>query len=319
MSKFRWSYVGSGSIAGNTARSITKGDHEITAVYSRNIEKARAFASQYGAAVFESFDEMLEKGDFDAVYVATPHTSHAGYSVRAMQAGRPVLCEKPVGVNIKEVDRMLAASEENGVYFCEAMWTWFSDVARSVKKLVEEKRIGEIKSVKIDYAFPGVLMSKNSRLLMPETAGGALLDIGIYPITYCYNLFGYPESVACKGRVKGGIDISETVTLGYDGFDCTLKMSLNRPGESCKIKGTKGEITIPVFHAASLVNVKADGKREFVRGRTDYLTEFTRAAEEIKAGRTQSEYVPHRATRDCMLIMDECRKQLKLVYPSEKE
>ena len=154
MKKFRWAYVGCGNIAKNTARSVTRGGHIISAVYSRNPVKARVFAGKYKAEVFESFDAMLENGCFDGVYIATPHTSHADYAVRAMRAGKPVLCEKPVGVSCAEAGLMLAAARENGVYFCEAMWTWFSDVALTVKKLIDENRIGKIKSVRIDYAFP---------------------------------------------------------------------------------------------------------------------------------------------------------------------
>lgn len=287
MNRFKWAYVGSGNIARSTARSITKGEHCISAVYSRNHKKAKAFAEKYHAKVYNSFDELLEKGSFDGVYIATPHTSHLEYSVKAMQAGKPVLCEKPVGVSTKEVAFMLQTAKENHVYFCEAMWTWFSDVALTVKQWISEKRIGEIKQVHIDYAFPGLMMNKNSRVLTPETAGGALLDIGIYPITYCYNLFGFPNRIQCDGVIKNGIDIAETVVLGYDGFDCVLEMSLDKLKEGCKIIGTKGKISIPMFHMARLATLKTDGKKETYKGKTDYLTEFTRAAEEIRSGKEE--------------------------------
>ncbi|MCR5782757.1 MAG: Gfo/Idh/MocA family oxidoreductase [Clostridia bacterium] len=318
MDKFRWAYVGCGSIANNTARSITRGDHAIAAVYSRNLEKARDFAERYGGKAFDNFGSLLENGGFDGVYIATPHSSHADYAVRAMDAGFPVLCEKPVGVSVPEVDRMLTAARENDVYFCEAMWTWFSDVALTVGKWINGKRIGEIRNVRMEYAFPGVMASRNSRLLTPETAGGALLDIGVYPITYCYRLFGYPDSIVCKGRLKNGIDIAEIIRLGYKGFECRLDISLTRLGESCRITGTDGKISVPVFHMAQLVSLRTKMNRENYTGRTDYLTEFTRAAEEIRAGRKESAFVPHSATRNCMKIMDECRKQLGLVYPFEK-
>ena len=318
MEKFKWAYVGSGSIAGNTARSITKGDHEVSAVYSRNAEKAKAFAEKYHAEVFESFDDMMENGIFDGVYIATPHTSHLEYSLKALKSGKSVLCEKPVGVSVDEVDSIIRASAEHNAYFCEAMWTWFSPVAMTVKKWIQDKRIGKIKKVKIEYAFPGLMMSKSSRLLMPETAGGALLDIGIYPITYCYNLFGYPRTISCDGLLKNGIDIAETVTLGYDGFECKLKMSLLKIRESCKIVGESGSINVPVFHMAEKAFLNAGGKKEVFSGRTDYLTEFSRAAEEIRAGKKESSFIPHRSTRDCMLIMDECRRLMGLVYPFEK-
>lgn len=320
MEKFKWAYIGSGSIAKSTANEILKGNHKIVSVYSRNPEKAKAFAEKYGAAAFDNFEECVSREDVDGVYIATPHTSHIDYALRAMKLGKPVLCEKPVGVSLKEAERAIEAAKSENIYFCEAMWTWFSDVALTVKEWVQGGEIGEIKEVVINYAFPGVLMPKTSRLLTPETAGGALLDIGIYPITYCYNLFGYPEKITCKGKIKNSIDIAETVVLEYNGFKCTLNMSLCRLKENCFIKGSKGTVSLPAFfHMASRAILKNDNGRQVFNGKTDYLTEFTRVSQEIKEGKTESQYIPFEATKACLRIMDECRRQMNLVYPFEHE
>ena len=319
MGKFRWAYIGSGNIAYSTARQIVAGEHEIVSVYSRNFEKAKTFAGKFCAKAYESFDEAVFRDEVDGVYIATPHTSHVDYAVRAMRGGKSVLCEKPVGVSGKDVNTLIGTAKETDTYFCEAMWTWFSDVALTVRKWVDSGKIGKVKEVRIHYAFPGRFMSKNSRVRMPETAGGALLDIGIYPITYCYNLFGFPKMIECKGRVKGGIDTAETVILTYDGFRCVLKMSLYSLKESCVIKGTEGKISFPTFfHMASKVVMKNKSGKTVFNGKTDYLTEFTRAAAEIREGKKESGYIPFGATKDCMVIMDECRKQMNLVYPFEK-
>ena len=317
MSKFRWMYVGSGNIAKSTASSIKKGNHSITAVYGRNPERVKKFADKYGAKAYNSFDEAVMSSDVDAVYIATPHTSHLEYAKRAMALGKPVLCEKPVAVCEKDVIDLINCARDNNVYFSEAMWTWFSDVALTVKKWIADGEIGEVRNVEIYYSFPGIMMPKTSRVLTPETAGGALLDIGIYPITYCYNLFGYPNSIECNGELKNGIDIKETIILGYDGFRCTLKMSLTELKESCHIIGTKGSISLPMFHMASKAGLKTEEMHRTFRGKTDYLTEFTRVSEEILGGKTESSYIPYKATQDCMRIMDECRKQMNLVYPFE--
>lgn len=319
MDKFRWAYIGSGNIAKSTAKSIEKGNHIITAVYGRNKEKVEAFAKKHGARAYEDFDKAVTADDVDAVYIATPHTSHVEYGIRAMELGKPVLCEKPVGVSVNDVKLLTECARKNNVYFCEAMWTWFSDVALTVKKWVNDGEIGEISDVEINYAFPGLMMPKNSRVLTPETAGGALLDIGIYPITYCYNIFGYPDKIECEGTIRNGIDIKETVVLHYGNLKCTLNMALDTLKESCYIKGTKGEISLPLFfHMADKATLKTKDKKQAFKGKTDYLTEFTRAAEEIKAGKTESDYIPFKATEDCMRIMDECRKQMGLIYPFEK-
>lgn len=319
MEKFRWAYIGSGGIAHSTAREITKGNHEIVSVYSRNRQKAEAFAEKYGAKAFDSFEQAVCRDDVDGVYIATPHTSHLDYSVRAMRAGKPVLCEKPVGVSYSEVQQMTDTSKQTEVYFCEAMWTWFSDVALTVKKWVKEGRIGEIRDVTINYSFPGIFMPKTSRVLTPETAGGSLLDVGIYPITYCYNLFGVPEKIECKGIVRNGIDIGERVILYYQGFKCKLNISLLYVKENCRIKGSKGKITLPVFfHMASKALLVCDGKKEIYKGKTDYITQFDAVAKEIREGKKESDIIPFDATGECMKIMDECRRQMGLVYPFEK-
>lgn len=320
MEKFRWAYIGSGNIAHSTARDILRGDHKIISVYGRNAEKSKAFAEKYGAKHFADFESAVNRSDVDGVYIATPHTSHVDYAVSAMRLGKPVLCEKPVGVSTGDADILIHTAKEENIYFCEAMWTWFSDVALTVKKWVQSVEIGDIRRVKINYAFPGILMPKDSRVLLPETAGGALLDIGIYPITYCYNLFGYPKDILCRGRLKNGIDISETVMLVYDSFECTLHMSLCTLKENCFIEGTRGTVSLPAFfHMASRAVLKNENGRQVFSGKTDYLTEFTRAAQEIRSGKKESSYIPFAATRSCMRIMDECRRQLGLVYPFEKQ
>lgn len=319
MSKFRWAYIGSGNIAASTAKSIEKGNHSITAVYGRNAAKVNTFAKKHGAKAYNDFEKCVCDEDVDGVYIATPHTSHVDYAIRAMELGKPVLCEKPVGVCEKDVDILIESAKENNVYFCEAMWTWFSDVALEVKKWVQNGEIGKVREVEINYAFPGLMMPKDSRVLTPETAGGALLDIGIYPITYCYNLFGYPDKIECSGTIRNGIDVKETVVLTYGEMKCTLNMALDTLKENCCIKGTDGEITLPFFfHMANKAVMKKSGKKQAFRGKTDYLTEFSRVAEEIRSGKTESDYIPFKATKECMRIMDECRKQMNLVYPFEK-
>ncbi len=316
--KFRWGYVGSGSIALSTAKSILKGNHEITAVYGRSFDKVRSFAERFGAKAYKSYDEFLLDGEFDAVYIATPHTSHVEYAVAALKAHVPVLCEKPVGVSEADVRLLIETAKENDTYFVEAMWTWFSDLSLSVKKWVDDGKIGDIKNVEIHYAFLGLSMKADSRVRDPMTAGGALLDIGIYPITYCYNLFGYPDKIECTGTLKDGIDINERVVLSYGDLRCELYMSLEYLKESFVAKGSKGSIKMPVFHCGRVAFRQNGLKISTIFGKINYLIEFDRCAEEIRQGKKESDYIPFKATLDCMKIMDECRRQMKLIYPFEK-
>ncbi|MBR2315851.1 MAG: Gfo/Idh/MocA family oxidoreductase [Clostridia bacterium] len=318
MDKFRWAYIGSGSIAATTARSILKGDHEITVVYSRNFEKAQAFAKKFGGKAVETLDELLSCDNIDAVYIATPHTSHVEYAVAALKKGIPVLCEKPVGVTQADVELLIKTAKENDTYFVEAMWSWFSDTAIAVRDWVKRGKIGRVKSVKIIHAYPGLNKKPGSRVLDPMTAGGALLDIGIYPITYCYNIFGYPDSIKCEGTIQNGIDIKEKVTLYYGNMPCELYMSFEKLKESFVAEGTDGKIKLPMFHIASFAVMKSKKGNKVAFGKTTYLNEFDRVAKEIREGKKESDYVPFEATLNCMKIMDACREQMGLKYPFEK-
>ncbi len=318
MAKFRWAYIGSGSIAQSTAKSILKGDHEIISVYSRNSRKAEAFAKKYGAAAAKTAQEAIDFPGVDGVYIATPHTSHVEYSLMALKAKKPVLCEKPVAVSADEVELVINTAKENDTYFAEAMWSWFSDISLTVKAWVNSGRIGEIRSVKIVHAFPGLKMDESSRVRDPNTAGGALLDIGIYPITYCYNIFGVPDKIECTGEIHKGIDIKEQVTLHYGSFSCECSMSLEHLKESFEIVGTKGKIILPLFHVAPVAIMKIKRGFRLFFGKTTYLNEFNRVAEEIRQGKKQSDYIPFESTLQCMKIMDECRRQMGLKYPFEK-
>lgn len=319
MEKFRWGYIGTGSIACSTAKSILKGNHTITAAYNRTYERAVKFAEKFGAKAYRTAEELISSGEVDAIYIATPHTSHVEYAVAALKAHIPVLCEKPVGVSSADVELLIKTAKENNTYFAEAMWTWYSDTALTVKRWVNEGQAGKINKVEIHHCFPGLSMKEDSRVRDPMTAGGALLDIGIYPITYCYNIFGYPDRIRCEGTIEKGIDTKEKVTLTYGDLDCELYMSLYYPKEKCVIKGDKGTVRLPgVFHAAPVAVLLGKASVKLGFGKTTYLNEFTRCAEEIKQGKKESAYVPFSSTLDCMRIMDECRRQMGLVYPFEK-
>ena len=317
MAKFRWAYIGAGSIAESTARSILKGEHKIVTVYSRTYEKTRAFAAKYGGIPCRTAEEAISFEGVDGVYIATPHTSHVEYSLMALKMKKPVLCEKPVGICAEDVELLMKTAKENDTYFAEAMWSWFSDLSLTLKNWIDTGKIGQVQRIKIAHEFPGLKMKPDSRVLDPMTAGGALLDIGIYPITYCYNLLGVPDKIECEGVVENGIDIKENIILHYGSAVCELHMSLEKLNESFVAEGTEGKIHLPMFHVAPAVILRSKKGNRISFGKTTYINEFDRVAEEIRQGKKQSDYVPLESTLECMKIMDECRQQLGLKYPME--
>lgn len=317
MAKFRWAYIGTGSIADKTAKSILKGDHKIVTVYSRNYDKAKAFAGKHGGIVCRTAEEAISFAGVDAVYIATPHTSHVEYSLMALKMKKPVLCEKPVGICAEDVELLIKTAKENDTYFAEAMWSWFSDTSLTLKRWIETGKIGRVQKVKIHHEYPGLKKKPDSRVLDPMTAGGALLDIGIYPITYCYNLFGVPDKIECEGVLENGIDIKENIKLHYGSMQCELHISFEKLNESFVAEGTEGKIHLPMFHVAPAVILRSTKGNSVSFGKTTYLNEFDRVAEEICQGKKQSDYIPFESTLECMKIMDECRCQLGLKYPME--
>ncbi len=162
MEKFRWGYIGSGNIAVQVAMSTERKGHKIGCIYSRNPKTSQNFCNKYGAQYCGTVDELISSDKIDGVYICTPHTSHKEYAIKCLKAGIPVLCEKPVGINVREVTEMIECAKENNTYFCEAMWTWFSPVALKVKEWIDNNKIGQIKKVKVSYAFPGMMAKKTS-------------------------------------------------------------------------------------------------------------------------------------------------------------
>ncbi|MGX8698411.1 MAG: Gfo/Idh/MocA family protein [bacterium] len=318
---FRWAFIGTGVLATKVAREIAaSGRHELAAVYTRNPEKCAAFAARYGALAAGSAREAIEAAGVQGVYVVTPHTSHLEYARMALEAGKPVLCEKPVSTDAGKVAELIALSEEKGVYFSEGMWTWFSPVARQVKRWLDAGEYGALKKVHMTYHLRSIGYA--SRVSDPNLAGGALLDIGIYPVTYLYRLFGRPERLECRGEVRGGIDTGEEIALYYPGgLTATVSASILdfRGLERLELCGEKAKTILPFYHNAGRVSLWRRGHfPEVFRGDGSMLNEFDRVAEEIRAGRTESAYVPHSATLAVMELLDECRRQMGLVYPFEK-
>ena len=321
MNKFRWCFIGAGSLARTVASQLNKsGRHRIVSVYSRNYEKAVVFAEKYGGKAHKSVVEAISDSDVDGVYIVTPHNAHYRYAKEAILLGKPVFCEKAFTVNAKEADELISLSREKDVYLCEAMWTWFSPCANMTKKWIDEKKIGRVISAHFNYHVN--IAKHGGRLTDPRRAGGALLDITVYPITYAYRLFGIPEKIESRAVTENGIDLSDDIIFTYpEGLTVYISASLidSKGLEKMTIKGENGVIKAPFFHAFNRVTCKKGlFKREAFSGKgpwiNSYLDEFDSVADDIRNSRKESRFVPLKATSDVMHIMDEVRSQIGLDY-----
>lgn len=323
MNKFRWCFIGTGSLAKQVAAQLNKsGRHEIVSCYTRKYSNAVEFSKKYGGLAYDTPEDAITAEGVEAVYIVTPHNAHYRYAKIALEKGKPVFCEKAFTVTAEETDSLIKLAQERNLYLCEAMWTWFSPAANCTKKWVEDKVIGEIKEAHFSYHIKTT--GQKGRHTDAKRAGGALLDITVYPITYAYRLWGIPDRIESKAVIRNGIDLSDDIVFTYsNGPKVTITASI----DDCKgleymvIKGQEGVIKAPFFHAFNKVTYKKSlFYRKTFRGKgpmlNSYLDEFDAVSEDIRNGRKESEMVPLKSTSDVMHILDAIREQIGLSYIS---
>lgn len=319
MKPFGWCYVGCGSIANTTAKEISKSkDNRIVAAWNRSFDKAEAFVKKYGGTAYKTFEEAVNAPEVEGVYIALTADKHAEYIKKCIRLHKPVMCEKPFTVSAAEAEEIFALAKEEGVYVTEAMWTWHNAAAQQVKAWLSAGRIGKVRDANIVYAFPMIQFSRSNRLTDPTRLGGALMEIGIYGLRYCVELFGMPNDIVCEGRVQSGVDRGEMVDLHYDSFTVHCHFALDKKvGEQATITGTDGTITVPMFHMAKSAQVTGTFQDAIKASDMLYEREFSNVASEIRAGFRESQIIRAQNVVDCLHLMDECRKQMELVYPCE--
>ena len=216
---------------------------DVVAISSRHTRSAEEFASSFAIPVgFNNYGEMLD-ADIDAVYIGTPHVTHFKLAREALNRGRHVLCEKPIGLNAAEVRELAAIASESGAFLMEAMWMKFNPTYLRLREIVKEGAIGEIRSVRSSFGAP-FPRDDSSRW---KPGGSALLDQGIYPVTLSHMFLGEPSGVTADGIMKAdAIDLSQNYTLNYpDGrFAQGASSMVDFLDQAASLSGTSGWITI---------------------------------------------------------------------------
>ena len=318
---FNWCFIGTGKIANKVAKElVTNPGHKIVSVFNRTKEKAEKFAMKYHSKVYDSAFEAINDSRVDGVYVATTNETHFEFCKLCLYNNIPVLCEKPITGNAKELQELIDLSKKNDTFLREAMWTWFNPVASKVKQWIQEERIGKILSVDCIFNMPIFGYNKaKGRYISPARYGGALLDLGVYPVRYVYELFGKPKSITAKGKLYNGIDLWNESIFDYGDFKAKVSSQINAfVGEHCIIKGEKGTIKVPLFHMASKAILKSkDGNEVFKDRKKKFATQFRVVAEYIKKEQPDT-LVSLDSSLAVMELMDEIRKQIGVFFPCDK-
>ena len=319
----RWGILGAGGIAHKLAEAVNRyTQSEVVAVGSRSLEKAQAFAEHMGVlSAFGSYEELVSDPDVDVVYVASPHSHHHEHTLLAIEAGKHVLCEKAFTQNSAQAREVVDAARAKGVFLMEAMWTRHLPHMHALRQLIADGEIGDIVSLQADH---GQLLTHVERMWNPELAGGALLDLGVYPIAFAHNILGVPEHITAKGRMRDtGVDGQVSMVFDYPTAQASLTTTMEaRTPNMGLIGGAHGRVVIEdTFYTPTAFTVeKTDGTSWFFDGDVPngFQYEAAEVARRIHAGDTESELHTLEQSLEIMEIMDTVREQIGLVYPNER-
>jgi len=325
VSNFNWGILGPGGIAKAFATDLKLLDgHSVAAVGSRTLKNAQDFANTFGGTAYGSYEALVADPSIDAIYVATPHSAHKDHVVLALNAGKPVLCEKPFAVNAKEAQEMVAAAQKNNVAMMEAMWSRFLPHYAQVREIVASGVLGKILTVHADHG-QRLADQDIARLVEPALAGGALLDLGIYPVSFAHMVLGNPTKITASGVLTDkGVDAQTSMIFDYaDGAQAVLNTTMIEQ-TPCRavVAGVDGWLEIDrVFYTPTSMRVTL-----FDGSVTEYPTNYTghglrEQAEAFKklvqSGHTQSDILNWKDTVDIMQTLDSVRSQIGLRYPFE--
>lgn len=327
MSKVRWGILGTGAIANKFTTALKSMEDSIpAAVASRSDIRSRQFADKYQIEkAYGSYKALAEDPDIDVVYIAVPHTEHKKMAELCLKNKKAVLCEKPITINSRDTGELIGTAREKKVFLMEAMWTKYLPATQRVKKWIDEGKIGKVLNIKASFGFYKEF-DINSRLYNPKLGGGALLDVGIYPISYATYLLGrLPDKIISSAVIgRSHVDEQNVIIFYYkDGTLADLSSAVSaESGCDALIAGEKGYIRVDNFWRADSAYLFDNDhrcidsfKEPFKANGYEYeAAEVNRC---IREGLPESPVNPLNTTLDIMRLMDEIRSQWGLIYPQE--
>ncbi|GHA01627.1 dehydrogenase [Arenicella chitinivorans] len=334
MKTIKWGILAPGNIAHKFATALAHVEGAaLHTVASRDPARARAFQQTHNATTYaEDYAQMIADPELDVIYIASPHRYHAEQTLDCLQAGKAVLCEKPLTVNLSQAEAVFAAAEQHNVFYMEAVWTRFMPIYKQVSEWVSEGKIGNVGAIQASFGI-NVPFDAAHRLYAPELAGGALLDLGIYPITVAQIVTDQaPDKVVAAAQLgESGVDEATGMVLHYpNGIVATLNCGTRATSSlDCWILGDQGSIHIPQFWQAESATLYQPGEGHHSTARNNptecqlphdvngYEYEIREVNRCLRAGLLESPLMRWQHSRDVMRIMDTVRSQIGLKFPFE--
>jgi len=319
----RWGILSTGGIATSFVKDLRLlPDAEVTAVGSRSAEAAEAFAARHDIPrAYASWADLAADPDVDVIYVATPHTGHYAAAQVCLAAGKAVLCEKPFTLDRATSADLVEQARKQGVFLMEAMWTRCNPSILRARDLVADGAIGEVTTVHADFGVAGPFPPEH-RMRARALGGGALLDLGVYPITIAHVFLGAPDQVTAWAHLTDeGVDENTGIVFGYDS-GAVAALTCGMVGATpigASITGTLGRIEIapPAFVPSSFTLHRHGAEPEVMSTPfpgTGYQYEAAEVQRCLRAGEAESPLVPHAVTLEIMGLLDDIRAQIGVTY-----
>lgn len=327
MEKIRWGILGTGRIAGDFATGLAAvEDAEIVAVGSRSQSSADAFADRFDIPNrHPSYTDLAADPQVDIIYVATPHSLHKDNTILCLEAGKAVLCEKPFAINAGEAWEMIDCARATGNFLMEAMWTRYLPHMRALMARIEAGEIGEVRLIQADFCYRS-RVNPDSRTFDPALGGGALLDVGVYPIALAHQILGDPARIASLAHLgETGVDELAGILFQYDSGALAVMTTAVRANSThaAVISGTEGQILIHErWWGPSSFTITRDGHEpETVHPETvgnGWNYEAVECGRCLREGLTESPLMPLDETLQIMRLLDKLRADWGLRYPMEE-
>ena len=338
MKPIKWGILGTGAIAKAFADALQETESELVAVASQSLQRAEDFSKSYNCTAIEGYQSLISLPEVEAIYVATPHTSHFELSAECLRNKKAVLCEKPMTINATETMALIDISRKNNTLLMEAFMYKIHPQTQQVMKVVQENLTSPL-NIRAEFCF-AVDVPESHRLVNKELGGGSILDIGCYPMSISRHAVGAvngknfmnPVSIEGQGELNSqGIDLNASAKLVFeDGSLAEIKSATNLSSAS-DVEISDGKTTVVLnqpWHCGEFTErksqitlKKSNGDKESIDITTDkglYALEIDHFSENLKNHNTESDLIPHNDSHGNMIALDTWRKALKVVYDEDR-
>jgi len=324
--RIRWGILGTGKIAHQFAAALRRlPAADLLATGSRSAESAARFSDEFGISRrYGSYTELVSDPEVEVIYVATPHSCHAENTRLALNAGKAVLCEKPLTINAAQADEVIRLARERKLFLMEAMWTRCFPLMKKLRELLASGTIGEVRQLTADFGFRAEYQDE-SRLFGPAYGGGALLDVGVYPVSLSSMLFGPPKRIVSTANLGStGVDEEAAMILTHGRGEMAILHTAIRleTAQEAVITGTRGRIRIhsPWWRPTTMTlssEGKPDDRLDFPLTGNGYEYEAQEVMDCLRSGKLESPLMPLDESLSIMKTLDAIRAQWGMKYPME--